>query len=174
MRIAIVGNAPLTETDMDEINTFDKVVRFNYLNNARPDDKMTDVVYRYKDQCAGFVGNLAYISKSQCIHYLNQDCTALMKELSGDIPYITYHKHIQDAARWKHMIHIPHPTTGYITVLYMSSMYTKDDIHLFGFNWSTAELLKFHLNISDERANILSLPLTVHESLPGYHHTFIH
>lgn len=171
--IAIVGNAPITEEHMNEINTYTRVVRMNYCNNYRRNDILTDVVYRYKNKKTGFIGDLSFIEKASCVHFLNHNtihCKNMMNGLTKGKQYVTYHKHIQDMYPFES---VECPTTGYLTVLYMKHAHPDSHIHLYGFNWSTPELLKFHPYVEEEKENIRRLQnVTIHESLEGYHHTF--
>lgn len=171
--IAIVGNAPITEEHMNEINMYKRVVRMNYHNNYRINDVVTDVVYRYKNDRVGFIGDLHLIEKASCVHFLNHNtlkCKNVMEKLTKGKKYVTYHKHIQEMYPFEH---IDKPTTGYLVVLYMKHTHPESHISLYGFNWSTTELLKHHPNIEQEKQNIRCLPnVIIHDSLKGYHHTF--
>lgn len=170
--IAIIGNAPISEDHMNDINRFTRVVRMNYCNNYRTNDVITDVVYRYKNKNKGFIGDLSFIEKVSCVHFLNHDtvhCKNMMETLTKGKNYVTYHKQIQEKYPFKT---VDSPTTGYITILYMHHTYQSSRIHLYGFNWSTEHLM-FHSNIHEEKENISKLPnIVIHKSLDGYHHTF--
>lgn len=171
--IAIVGNAPISEEHMNEINTYPRVVRMNYCNNYRKNDVVTDVVYRYRNRKNGFVGNLSIIDNASCVHFLDHNtihCKNQMNELAKCKQYVTYHKHIQEKFPFNT---IDSPSTGYLVVLYMKYTYPDTPIHMYGFNWSSTELLKFHPILHEEKWNITSLQnVIIHESLKGYHHTF--
>ena len=46
MRVAVVGNGPLSVTDREEIKTYDKVVRFNNMRNWRKGERLDTLAIR--------------------------------------------------------------------------------------------------------------------------------
>lgn len=171
MRIAIVGNGPLKDEQMDRINTFDRVVMMNFCNNKRDADKITDFVVRYQNKRTGFVGDLNQINFCDVIHFLNHDtshCINTMNKLRQDKSFVTYHKEILEHFDLKH---VSRPSTGYIVILYFLHTYSEDDIEVFGFNWNPQHR-KYHPQISIEEENIKGLNLKVNQSPCGLHHTF--
>lgn len=171
MRIAIVGNGPLKEEQMDRINAFDRVVRMNFCNNKRDTDKITDFVVRYQNKRNGFVGDLDQLKYCDVVHFLNHntpDCINAMNKLGRDKTRVCYHKEILDHFKLKH---VSRPSTGYIVVLYFLHTYPDDEIEMFGFNWDSYHR-KHHPQISIEEENIRSLDVKINPSPHGLHHTF--
>ena len=173
--IAIVGNAPISLSQQNEINEYDIVIRNNNCNSFRNGDKLdilfyravrlkaaTDFPFNIVKQCHG--AKLYHINGKLCdeTHFYNNLCKKLYhyESTSNDIE-------MYEKLKEKHI-----PSCGFICIKKMQKLFEDVIIDIYGFNFQVLD--RSYHNLKFEKDTILQdKKLIYHETntnIKSIHH----
>ena len=153
--IAIIGNAPISEVQQDEINTYDIIVRTNNCDSFRQGDRVDLIYYR---------GVRLKSAKDFPFHIVNSGVLNKVLHIDGsksDEDY--FHKktdkwHFYQTVKSTSIDYQKNkdkhrPSCGYFTIRHVQSVFKESAIYLYGFTFNVIDP-RFH-NLKYEREQIL-------------------
>lgn len=160
MRVALIGNGPVSEEQRKEIDMFDVVIRLARINNYKPDEKMTHLCLdglgmrkgnpRYK----GLYLDTELKNKAQYMVFLDKRWDFLL-EKNRDMGFTgeSIHFGIPEKTRLIKSLRCTNLSLGVKSFAYARTFGCP--IHLFGFNWHPSMTKRGH-NPTAEKEYILS------------------
>lgn len=139
MKIAIVGNAPLTLEEQNEINTYDVVSRCNNAYAWRPGDKITHLFYRPVSikPLKSFPYYVFESNICNVFHIDKNEKSAIEPKLFGNKyislntrEYIKYDRVVSTITNKEKI-----PSCGYAAYAHTKNLYPNEKIHVYGFDF---------------------------------------
>lgn len=161
--IAIVGNAPITSDQQDEINEYDIVIRTNNCNSYRNGDKLDILFYRgvRLKAATDFPFDILKQSIGAKIFHINgKDCDSdhIFKYLSKKLYFYESTTNEDIVYEKKTIKHIP--SCGFLCIKQMQKLFNNSIIDLYGFGFRVLDP-SYH-NLIFEKETILHDPHLVH------------
>lgn len=155
-KIAVVGNAPISEKQQDQINDHDIVIRTNNCESYRPGDRVDIVYYRgvriknAKEFPFSIVKSSNY-TKVMHLDGMKMDEVYFRKQ-AGDWHY--YESIKSDTIEYQKNKDKHRASCGYFTIRDTQKRYPESEVYLYGFTFNVIDP-RFH-NLKYEREKILN------------------
>lgn len=124
LSIVLVGGAPLTEVQQNEINMHDIVFRVNHAPSFRQGDKFDYLFYR--NNCLKNYKNDVIKACKNCKVLCHYDKTKKVSETQ---------KYLHVNGKSLNIHHPQVPSAGYVTFHLIKHLYPNNNIHLYGFSF---------------------------------------
>ena len=146
MKIAIIGNGPISNYQRKIINSYDIIVRFNGTKNLKKNDKTTVLAIRQNE--TGFFGLNSncvqpHVSPKHMIllgtnriNHMKKVC--LKRNINTKTIHIYYDKYFYPNFNkyYTNKFRNDSFSSGFIIINYFLHHFRDHDIHIFGMNWN--------------------------------------
>lgn len=177
LKLAVIGNAPLTLEQQNEINSYDIVCRCNNAYAWRKNDKIDHLFYRPVSikPLKSFPYYIFESNKCNIFHIDKNEKNFVEPKLNGN-EYISlntrssieYNRDISESTKKEKI-----PSCGYVAYAYTKKLYPDSEIHMYGFDFrvrrSYDHNMKYEKTVISNDKNVVFHNVTREKNLPLHH-----